>query len=70
MMSPTGLEALDKLLKGTTKLKSKSQRHRKYKKHGDFQTAEKDFFSVNPKNVKNYAGRYGHSYVSILDKRN
>ena len=59
-----GLDALENLLEGTTKLQSQSRRHRRFEKNGDLRTAEKDFFSVNPRNVRNYSGQYGHTMVS------
>ena len=48
---PSGIKALQKLLEGTTRVRSQSKYHRRYFKDGDVNMAYKDFYSVNPEMV-------------------
>lgn len=52
-----GFAAVKKLTSGATPLRSRSNRHRKYQRQGDFETAKDDFYSLNPVNVKDYSGQ-------------
>lgn len=52
-----GFAAVEKLVSGAKSLSSKSIRHRRYQRQGDFETAKEEFYSLNPVNVKEYSGQ-------------
>ena len=47
----SGILAWKRLLKHSTPLKTSSNKYRLYEKHGTFDDALKDFYSVHPQNV-------------------
>ena len=55
-----GQKATTKLLQGAEKTASEAVSPKTYKKHGTYQDAVKDFFSVDPRSVS----KFGSSVVS------
>lgn len=51
-MAVRGLNALNKLLSGSSPMRATSDVYRRYEKPGDFETALREFYSVKPRNVR------------------
>lgn len=47
-----GAAAVNFLLRGAKQIRSRSQLHKRFEKQGDFETALKDFYSVDPRDVR------------------
>ena len=60
-----GLKAITNLLKGTEQIKPTTN-FRRFKKAGDYEKAKKDFYSVRPFNVHDFAFKNGVSFFIQL----
>ena len=70
MHSITGLAALRKVLVGAKMVSTKSINYRKYKKPGTADTALADFYSVQPRNIKEYRRRFEYGTRQDLVRNN